>query len=261
MPATTRRRTRSCSRPCCRRAAARRSSPASSTSSPTRSSTATRCCRAGPAATSRRTSATTPGPSPGSSSGRPPGWKPRCTPPPTVRDHEIDFGATLSPIALRHLFDHSAVHLNVEWRDLPAGRLAPQSPDHPGPGSARRRNGLDAQPRSLDARRGPGQRRRLPDIPVPVLERLLSGHHRRLEDPRHRRGPRGQGNGPRPHARGHDVGVPHGGLRPPGRRRRMGSRPRHRRRHRHRAWHFNRKRYGSGRPEVDLSPPPPCFRH
>jgi maleylpyruvate isomerase len=36
-----------------------------------------------------------------------------------VRDHEIDFGATLSPIALRHLFDHSAVHLNVEWRDLP----------------------------------------------------------------------------------------------------------------------------------------------
>jgi maleylpyruvate isomerase len=38
----------------------------------------------------------------------------------SVRDHEIDFGATLPPIALRHLFDHSAVHLNVEWRDLPA---------------------------------------------------------------------------------------------------------------------------------------------
>ncbi|MEW1807247.1 maleylpyruvate isomerase family mycothiol-dependent enzyme [Pseudarthrobacter sp. NPDC080039] len=37
-----------------------------------------------------------------------------------VRNHEIDFGATLSPIALRNLFDHSAVHLNVEWRDLPA---------------------------------------------------------------------------------------------------------------------------------------------
>ncbi|PTT58697.1 maleylpyruvate isomerase family mycothiol-dependent enzyme [Arthrobacter sp. HMWF013] len=37
-----------------------------------------------------------------------------------VRDHEINFGATLPPIALRHLFDHSAVHLNVEWRDLPA---------------------------------------------------------------------------------------------------------------------------------------------
>jgi maleylpyruvate isomerase len=38
---------------------------------------------------------------------------------PEARNHEIDFGATLSPIALRHLFDHSAVHLNVEWRDLP----------------------------------------------------------------------------------------------------------------------------------------------
>ncbi|WP_347110998.1 maleylpyruvate isomerase family mycothiol-dependent enzyme [Paenarthrobacter sp. S56] len=37
-----------------------------------------------------------------------------------VRNHEIDFGATLSPIALRNLFDHSAIHLNVEWRDLPA---------------------------------------------------------------------------------------------------------------------------------------------
>lgn len=37
-----------------------------------------------------------------------------------IRDHEIDFGATLTPIALRNLFDHSAVHLNVEWRDLPS---------------------------------------------------------------------------------------------------------------------------------------------
>jgi len=36
-----------------------------------------------------------------------------------VRDEEINFGATLSPIALRNLFDHSAVHLSVEWRDLP----------------------------------------------------------------------------------------------------------------------------------------------
>ena len=37
-----------------------------------------------------------------------------------VRNHEIDFGATLSPIAERNLFDHSAVHLNAEWRDLRA---------------------------------------------------------------------------------------------------------------------------------------------
>lgn len=33
----------------------------------------------------------------------------------------IDLGATLPARALRHLFDHSAVHLNVVWRDLPGG--------------------------------------------------------------------------------------------------------------------------------------------
>lgn len=38
---------------------------------------------------------------------------------PDARNKEIDFGASLSPIALRNLFHHSAVHLNVEWRDLP----------------------------------------------------------------------------------------------------------------------------------------------
>ncbi|WP_458117348.1 maleylpyruvate isomerase family mycothiol-dependent enzyme [Arthrobacter sp. D2-10] len=41
-------------------------------------------------------------------------------PSPEARNREIEFGATLSPIALRNLFDHSAIHLNVEWRDLPA---------------------------------------------------------------------------------------------------------------------------------------------
>jgi maleylpyruvate isomerase len=39
---------------------------------------------------------------------------------PEAGNHEIEFGATPSPIALRNLFDHSATHLNVEWRDLPA---------------------------------------------------------------------------------------------------------------------------------------------
>ncbi len=36
-----------------------------------------------------------------------------------VRNHEILYGATLSPIALRNLYYHAAIHLNVEWRDLP----------------------------------------------------------------------------------------------------------------------------------------------
>lgn len=31
---------------------------------------------------------------------------------------EIAQGATLPPRALRHLIEHAAVHLNVEWRDL-----------------------------------------------------------------------------------------------------------------------------------------------
>ncbi|WP_166876157.1 maleylpyruvate isomerase family mycothiol-dependent enzyme [Salinibacterium sp. ZJ450] len=54
------------------------------------------------------------------------------------RGEEIEFGATLPPIALRNLSAHAAVHLNVEWRDLPEdkwsatvrtaqGRLVPAS--------------------------------------------------------------------------------------------------------------------------------------
>ena len=36
-----------------------------------------------------------------------------------TRKAEIDLGSTLPPRALRNLFDHAAVHLSVEWRDLP----------------------------------------------------------------------------------------------------------------------------------------------
>ncbi|WP_415857035.1 maleylpyruvate isomerase family mycothiol-dependent enzyme, partial [Sinomonas sp. G460-2] len=41
---------------------------------------------------------------------------------PAARNAEIEFGATLPPVALQNLFDHSAIHLSVEWRDLPADR-------------------------------------------------------------------------------------------------------------------------------------------
>ena len=34
------------------------------------------------------------------------------------RQEEIDFGSTLPVQALRHLSDHAAIHLSVEWRDL-----------------------------------------------------------------------------------------------------------------------------------------------
>lgn len=54
------------------------------------------------------------------------------------RDAEIEFGATLPVEALRNLAAHAAVHLDVEWRDLPEdawtrqvrtaqGRLVPAS--------------------------------------------------------------------------------------------------------------------------------------
>lgn len=33
-------------------------------------------------------------------------------------DPDVDLTATLPPRALRHLYDHAHVHLNVEWRDL-----------------------------------------------------------------------------------------------------------------------------------------------
>lgn len=36
------------------------------------------------------------------------------------RDQEINLGSTLPPRALRHLFQHTEVHLNVLWRDLPS---------------------------------------------------------------------------------------------------------------------------------------------
>lgn len=39
-----------------------------------------------------------------------------------ARDAEIVQGATLPARALRHLFHHTAVHLDVEWRDLPDAR-------------------------------------------------------------------------------------------------------------------------------------------
>lgn len=39
---------------------------------------------------------------------------------PEQRSAEIEFSATLPTQALRNLSDHAAIHLTVEWRDLPA---------------------------------------------------------------------------------------------------------------------------------------------
>ena len=39
-----------------------------------------------------------------------------------ARGREIAFGATLPRVGLLNLFDHAAIHLSVEWRDLPDER-------------------------------------------------------------------------------------------------------------------------------------------
>ncbi|MCO4275843.1 maleylpyruvate isomerase family mycothiol-dependent enzyme [Pseudarthrobacter sp. HLT3-5] len=94
-------------------------------------------------------------------------------PSPEARNHEISFGATLSPIALRHLFDHSAVHLNVEWRDLPAdawhhkvktaqGRIVPAE-------ETVWMRTREVWMHAVDLDNGAT----FSDIPAPVLERLL----------------------------------------------------------------------------------------
>lgn len=38
------------------------------------------------------------------------------------QEYELDFTASLPAQALRNLYLHSFIHLDVEWRDLPAGR-------------------------------------------------------------------------------------------------------------------------------------------
>jgi maleylpyruvate isomerase len=94
-------------------------------------------------------------------------------PSPDARNQEINFGAPLSPIALRNLFDHSAVHLSVEWRDLPDANWAKEV--------------RTAQGRTVPASETVWMRTRevwihavdldngatFNDIPTPVLERLL----------------------------------------------------------------------------------------
>lgn len=93
---------------------------------------------------------------------------------PAARNQEIDFGATLSPIALRNLVDHAAIHLNVEWRDLPDEKWSNQV--------------KTAQGRTVPASETVWMRTRevwlhavdlnngatIADIPAPILQRLLN---------------------------------------------------------------------------------------
>lgn len=91
---------------------------------------------------------------------------------PAQRDEEIEAGATLPPGALRHLVDHAAVHLHVEWRDL-----SPEDWDRPLPyaalTTARQSPWIRAKQlwlRALDLRSGASPR----DFPRDFLTRLLA---------------------------------------------------------------------------------------
>ncbi|OMH32339.1 maleylpyruvate isomerase family mycothiol-dependent enzyme [Tersicoccus sp. Bi-70] len=90
------------------------------------------------------------------------------------RNREIEFGATLPPIALLNLFDHSAVHLSVEWRDLPDEKWAAEVRTAQGrtvPVSEtvwmRTR---EVWPHAIDLDNGA----RFTDVPTDVLRRLLT---------------------------------------------------------------------------------------
>lgn len=94
------------------------------------------------------------------------------------RGAEIRLGATLPAHALRHLFDHAAVHLNVVWRDLPRAAwdiVAPDARGIPRPLRAavtERARRLWRGALELDN----GARRR--DLPLELLEDDPTGQHK-----------------------------------------------------------------------------------
>jgi len=92
---------------------------------------------------------------------------------PQQRNDEIDLGATLGAQALRNLSDHAIVHLNVEWRDLPAdawGRLVTTAQGRTVPASEtvwmRTR---EVWLHAIDLGNGAGVR----DLPAEFVDRLL----------------------------------------------------------------------------------------
>ncbi|WP_120004644.1 maleylpyruvate isomerase family mycothiol-dependent enzyme [Nesterenkonia muleiensis] len=92
---------------------------------------------------------------------------------PEDRNREIELGATMPTRALRHLNDHAAVSLNVEWRDTPAekwenivrtaqGRQVPLS-------ETVWMRTREVWLHAIDLDNGA----RFSDVPISVLERLL----------------------------------------------------------------------------------------
>ncbi|WP_285597833.1 maleylpyruvate isomerase family mycothiol-dependent enzyme [Kineosporia sp. NBRC 101731] len=96
---------------------------------------------------------------------------------PRARAEEIDFGATLAPAALRHLIEHSAIDLDVRWRDLPANRWSfvvrtAQGRQVPVAQTLWMRT-REVWLHAVDLRSGA----QVEQVPVPVLRRLVGDVH------------------------------------------------------------------------------------
>ena len=94
-------------------------------------------------------------------------------PSPQARGEEIEFGATLGAEALRNLCDHSAIDLDVRWRDLVADRwsaevVTAQGRTVPVSETVWMRT-REVWLHALDLNAGG----RIEEVPNPVLERLL----------------------------------------------------------------------------------------
>lgn len=89
------------------------------------------------------------------------------------RERAIASGATLPPRALRHLVEHSAVHLAVEWRDLPADAWSRHGVDHDGvPLAVARTPWLRARQTWLAAV-DLGMGGTFSDFPISLIDRLI----------------------------------------------------------------------------------------
>jgi maleylpyruvate isomerase len=96
---------------------------------------------------------------------------------PGARAEEIEFGATLNPEALRNLVEHSAIDLDVRWRDLPADRwffqvVTAQGRDVPVSETVWMRT-REVWLHAVDLAAGA----QVSDIPTEVLTRLLGDIH------------------------------------------------------------------------------------
>lgn len=78
----------------------------------------------------------------------------------------ILLGSTLPPQAVRHLFDHSAIHLDVVWRDLPGQLWDAQAPGEDGQNRPLRRTATERAQALWQGALDLGGGARLRDLPA-----------------------------------------------------------------------------------------------